>query len=526
MTVPLVVGLDASTSGVKAVVVDPRGRVVAEGRAALGLDNPGPDAWEQDARAWLDGALVALEGALGALDARARAEVRAIAIAHQRETFVVTNERGEPRAPAVVWMDARCRPEVGEVVREVSPEELLRRTGKVPCTTPSLYKIRALLGRIRPELRDGPRSISDVGAFLGRHLAGAHATSRASADPLGLVELSTGDYAADLCELAHVRPTELARLVAPGAPIGPLLPAIVDRLGLGRGTLLVAGAGDGQAAGLGAGVVAEGDAYLNVGTALVSGAASSTPRTSRAFRTLYSAIPGDFVLETDLKGGTFTLDWLADRLLGGGYFEGGSARAATLAALEAQAEAIAPGSDGLLALPYWAGVMNPHWDDDASGALVGLRGDHGPAHVYRAILEGLAFEQRWHFEGVEAAFRSLGRIVGVGGGMRRPLFARIVADALDRPLERSLADETTALGAAMLAAAGAGVHSSVGAAARAMAAPTKPLLPGPAARHCDRVYRAAYRPLYSALAPTLGALAALRELAPSARREGAPAADA
>jgi xylulokinase len=516
MTEPLVVGLDASTSGVKAVVVDPRGRVVAEGRASLALDNPGPDAWEQDARAWLDGALDALAGALGGLDPQARREVRANAIAHQRETFVVTDERGEPRAPAVVWMDARCRPEVGEVVRDVSPEALLRRTGKVPCTTPSLYKLRALVGRIRPDLRQGPRAISDVGAFLVRHLAGEHATSRASADPLGLVELATGEYADDLCALAHVRANELPRLVAPGAPIGPLLPAIADRMGLGHDTLLVAGAGDGQAAGLGAGVIDEGDAYLNIGTALVGGAASSAPRTSRAFRTLHSAIPGEFVLETDLKGGTFTLDWLADRLLGGGCFEGGRARAATLASLEAQAEAIAPGSDGLLALPYWAGVMNPHWDDDASGALVGLRGDHGPAHVYRAILEGLAFEQRWHFEGVEGAFRPLARIVGVGGGMRRPLFARIVVDALGRTLERSLADETTALGAAMLAAAGAGLHASVEDAARAMSAPSEPVVPGPAARHCDRVYRAAYRPLYAALAPTLGALAALREIAPAA----------
>jgi xylulokinase len=248
-------------------------------------------------------------------------------------------------------------------------------------------------------------------------------------------------------------------------------------------------------------------AYLNLGTAIVSGKPSRTYRTDRAFRTLFAAIPGSYLLETDLKGGTFTLDWLADRLLGGGSLAAGKDRDEVLADLEERASQLPPGASGLLALPYWAGVMNPHWDDDASGALVGLRGDHGPEHVYRAILEGIAMEQRLHTEGVEAAAGPIATLIAVGGGARRGLFAQIVADVMGRTLVRPRAAETTALGAAMLATVGAGIHRSALAAAGAMTSRGDTIAPGADQSRYDHLYRSAFAHLYAALAPVLRTLA-------------------
>jgi xylulokinase len=298
--------------------------------------------------------------------------------------------------------------------------------------------------------------------------------------------------------------------VPPATPIAKLKPAIAEAVGLTGGVTLVAGAGDGQAAGLGAGVVDEGSAYLNLGTAVVSGKPSAVYRTSRAYRTLFAAIPGAYLLETDLKGGTFSLDWLADRVLGGGSLSAGRARDALLADLEERATGIAPGAEGLLFLPYLAGVMNPHWDDDATGALLGLRGDHGPEHLYRAILEGIALEQRLHTERVEADAGPIDSLVAVGGGARRGLFAQIVADVMGRRLTRPIAAETTALGAAILAATGAGAYDSVLEAARAMTRTGGTVEPGPDRAGYDRIYREAYSHLYESIAPVLGKLATLR----------------
>jgi xylulokinase len=247
---------------------------------------------------------------------------------------------------------------------------------------------------------------------------------------------------------------------------------------------------------------------MNLGTALVSGVLSAEYFCDRAFRTLYGAIPGTYLLETDLKGGTFTIDWLLER-----WFERSVStdRRPVLGALEAQAREIEPGASGLLLVPYWNGVMNPYWDDDATGIVVGLRGDHGPAHLYRAILEGLAFEQRLHTRAVEQSLgRPIEELVVMGGGTKSELFCQILADVLAKPLVLSGTAEATSLGAAMLAATGAGVFPSIGAALGAMVRFGHRFEPGPASASYDRLH-GVYAGLYPALRASLEQLASIRK---------------
>jgi len=511
MTGPLVLGLDVSTTAAKAIVVDGSGAVLSEGRATFPLENPAPRGWEQDARHWLEAATTSMAAALAGLAPALRDEVASMAIAHQRETFVIADEAGEPMAPAIVWMDGRSTAEVQAVTAEADAAWIHELSGKVPCTTPSLYKIRMLLERLRPDIDRSRASALDVHAYLVRQLTGESATSTASADPLGIMALEARRYDDRLCELARLRPANLPRLCRPGDVIGPLLPAVAARLGLRREVLLVAGAGDGQAAGLGMGVVDEGEAYLNVGTAVVAGVPSKGYRTSRAYRTLISAT-GDYLLEMDLKGGTLTLDWLADRVLGKlgeteQPLEGTAERFDTLARLEREAEALPAGAQGLLALPYWAGVMNPYWDDDAGGALVGLRADHSTAHIYRAICEGLAFEQRLGFELLEASAGKVGSITVTGGAMQRPFLLALFASAMGRPLALSATRETTALGAALLAFPAAGLAKNARDAAKKVAAREPLVLPGPDRDRYSQLFTGAYRGLYAALSGTMRAVA-------------------
>jgi xylulokinase len=150
--------------------------------------------------------------------------------------------------------------------------------------------------------------------------------------------------------------------------------------------------------------------------------------------------------------------------------------------------------------------MNPHWNDDTGGALVGLRADHGPEHLYRAICEGLAFEHRMIFELIERDTRPLQSIVAVGGGAKSPFLLSLFSTVLDRALSLSESDETTALGAAILAAPSAGLAPSVLEAARAMAKVRPGAEPSADAGRYRKIYERAYRGLYTALAPTLGAL--------------------
>jgi xylulokinase len=493
----VVIGVDCSTTACKAIAWDAEGTARSEGRACIELASPERDAWEQDANAWWSAAARAVADCVEGL--AAGADVRALCVTHQRETFVVTDQRGEPLHPALVWMDARCRAQVRSVLERLSFDEIHAISGKPPCITPSLYKLLYLLERV-PQLRQRRPRVLDVHGFVVGRLTGRFATSLASADPLGLIDMRARRWSTQLMALAELEPQQLPELVEPGSAIGLVTAEAAKACGLPEGLPVIAGAGDGQAAGLCAGTVVPGLAYLNLGTAVVSGVLSHEYRVDRAFRTLYAAQPGAYFLETDLQGGTFILTWLARQWLGS-ETRGVSA---ALKELEAEAAKLPPGADGLLLVPYWNGVMNPYWDDDASGAVIGWAGHHGAAHLYRAILEGIAFEQRLHSNGVErAAGREISAFISMGGGSKSDLWCQILADILGRPVERAGTYEATSLGAAILATIAVGIHPNAERASAAMSRTGDRFEPGTAHGAYNRLFTDVYQEIYPRLRASL-----------------------
>ena len=166
------------------------------------------------------------------------------------------------------------------------------------------------------------------------------------------------------------------------------------------------------------------------------------------------------------------------------------------------------GSDGLLLVPYWLGAMNPFWDADASGSVIGWSGIHGPEHFYRAILEGIAFEQRLAVEKVlHSGVGEFEEYRVVGGGSRSPLWCQIFADISGRPVTSLASTESTALGAGMLAAAAAGWFPDCQKAASAMSSPAGRWLPDSQYREIyQRIYTEVYRQLFPAVRPLLDRL--------------------
>jgi xylulokinase len=116
----------------------------------------------------------------------------------------------------------------------------------------------------------------------------------------------------------------------------------------------------------------------------------------------------------------------------------------------------------LILVPYWNSALNPYWDPNARGITIGWTGDHGPLHLFRAILEGIAFELRLHFEGVEAAIGSpIGRLAVMGGGSRSDSWCQIIADVTGKRIQRTQVVDAAALGAGIIAAYGAGCFKSI-----------------------------------------------------------------
>ncbi len=492
-----VIGVDSSTTATKAVVWDRDGNSLAEGRAEFDVNQPQPGFHEQDAEDWWRGLVAAMRGAVRQVDASA---VEAIGMTHQRETFVCLGENDEPLRPAILWMDARATDQVAEF----GSEEVHRISGKPPDTTPAFYKL-LWLKEHEPDVLQRTARVVDVHAFLVHRLTGEWRTTWACADPLGLLDMQAWDWSDRLLGVASLAREQLPELSPPGTVMGELSADAAEALGLPAGLPVVGGAGDGQSAGLGANITEPGRAYLNLGTAVVAGTYSQDYHWDRAFRTLGGPIPETYTLETLTQGGTLTVSWF-------------QARIATLEAhrlqlnlhdldlLEAAATQAGPGARGLLLLPYLAGSQTPYWDSAARGVLFGLADHHGKGDIFRAILEGIAFEQRLQFEGLDETLDHPVRTLhAMGGGSRSALWRQIVADVCRRPLIACREVETTSLGAAIHAAA-LGWYDSLTEAAAAMSGDGAVHEPDEqtAARY-DQLF-SVYREIYPRTQPLFGEL--------------------
>ncbi len=456
----LVIGLDSSTTATKAIAWRRDGTIAGQGRGSIPLLSPAANWYEQDARQWWRSSCVAL---LELFQQVAPADVAAISIANQRETFVSLGPDGDPVRPAIVWLDQRCEEEVGWLAGRVGGDTLHRITGKPPDMAPVAYRIAWMLRREQEQFRR-VAMFADVHAYLAWRLTDLFRTSWASADPLGLFDMERKDWSPEVLAALELSPKHLPQLVRPGTIIGTVSGPAASATGLIPGTPVVAGGGDGQAAGLGVNTLAGGRAYLNLGTAVVSGVYSTEYRIGNAWRTMGSCTGESFYLETSLRAGTFLTDWFRHQVCQASKDDTG-----VLEKLEIEAATVPVGSGGLLTLPYWGAVMTPYWDPRARGCFVGLNGSHRTGHMYRSLLEGISLEQTLVTGMIEdASAVSVSEFIAIGGGATSDLWCQIMADATGKPVRRSRTVEASSLGAAICAAVGAGWFANAAEAAEAM----------------------------------------------------------
>jgi xylulokinase len=505
MTADLVLAVDSSTTATKAIVWDPQGRVVAEGRATYPLLHPAPGFYEQQADAWWTAATAALRDATAQIDPR---HLAALCITHQRETFVLVDAQCRPVRNAILWLDERARAQVAAMDSRFGNARLHQITGKPVAMTPSLYKLLWLQEHEPQSLRHAHK-ILDVHAFLVWHLTGQWKTSWACADPMGLVDIRTWTWSSEVMTALGLDPAQYVELVPPGAIIGEVTDLAARTTGLPAGLPVIAGAGDGQSAGLGTNITRSGMAYLNLGTAVVSGAHSESYVANLSFRTLGSPIAGAYTLETLIRGGTFTVSWFVERFAQDLKHVALSLTPEEL--LEAGARKVPPGALGLMLVPYWNGVTNPYWDNSATGITVGWTGSHRREHFYRAVLEGIAFEQRLGTEGVERALgHPIEEYIVLGGGSKSLLWQQILADVTGKRVTQAGTAEATCLGAAILAAAAVGWYHDVREAASAMTHTGMTHEPHSETQAIyDQLYREVYLDLYPALRRATARLTAL-----------------
>lgn len=503
-TSPLVLGLDSSTTACKAIVWDSHGRSISQGYSALALLTPQPAWHEQPAESWWTSMTEAIRQAVSQVDT---GQLKALCIAHQRETFVPLDEQDCPLINGILWMDERARDLLPDLEQTFGQAEFHRLTGKRLSVNLTIAKI-AWIKQHRPDVFARTCKYVDVHGFLIHHLTGLYRTAWGCADPTGLFDTYNNRWAESLLDQVGIGLEQLPELYPPGAIIGQVTSTAADACGLPVGLPVVAGIGDGQSSGLGVNITSAGDAYLSLGTSVISGTFSDQYVFDPAFRTMTGGVPGTYLLETVQLGGGYTRAWFMEKIAS----QTGRDDTRLEDFYEQAASAVPPGSDGLVAVPYWNSVLGPYWDPLASGIIVGWRGFHQLPHVYRAILEGVAFEQYLGTLGVEKALgQPVKRYIAVGGGSQSDLWCQIIADITNKPVFRATTTEAAALGAGILAASAAGCYATVREAAQEMTHILPQAIEPNAVTHgfYNRLFEEVYRPLFPTLQLYLDRLASI-----------------
>lgn len=464
---------------------------------------PRPGWAEQDPGEWLRALVQTLaEVRL----ATGRRPIRALSFGSQLDGLVATDRRGRALRPALIWSDRRADVECERVAEACDVARLREQTG---CNLDPGH-VAAKIAWVQAHEPDVDRAASRYllpGSWVAYQAAGEVAVDPTNASSTGLLDSSRLQWCDEACAAFAVDPDRLGPVQPSDAALGRVAAWLRDATGLPADTEVVLGAGDEMAAVLGAGMTEPGEVCDVMGTAEPVCAVIGEPaRDAPALVELHPhAAPGRWLLENPgwLSGGAYR--WFRDELGGPEVARAAATGADVYELLNQLARAAPPGAGGVCWVPALAGAMAPEWNARARAGWFGLTAAHGRAHMARALLEGNALALRDVVEAITAAGERLTGLVCVGGGARGDLLLSIRANITGLTVCRPHDVETTARGAAMLAAAGSGIHGSVAAAAQAMAGPrTDPVAPDPELRDLYDALHARHLQLYTALRPLYG----------------------
>jgi len=505
MTADHVLAIDVGTQSVRALVFDPRGSLVGHARVPIEpYASPQPGWAEQDPEIYWR-AIGEACAALWAGGSARTEDVGGVALTTQRGTVVVTDADGRPLRPAIVWLDQRRAenvPRIGGikglafravgVSRTVAAFQADCEANWIRANEPAVW------GRIRRYLL--------LSGWLVHRLTGRFVDSVASQVgyiPFDYKRLAWARPSDWRWTAAPVDPSWLPELVPPTTPLGELTADAAGVSGLRAGTTVIAAAADKACEVLGSGALAPHIGSLSYGTAATINTTQRRYVEAVPLVPPYpAAVPGEYSLEVQVYRGYWLVDWFKRQFGAREVAQADELGIAPEALFDDLVRATEPGSMGLLIQPTWTpGVRIP--GPEAKGAMIGFGDVHTRAHLYRAILEGLAYALREGGERAAARANTPLRELRVsGGGAQSPAAVQLTADIFGLPTGRPHTHETSGLGAAIDGAVGLGIHSSVEAAVADMTRVAETIDPDPA-RHrlYDELYRKVYRRMYERLKP-------------------------
>lgn len=452
-------GIDIGTQGTKAVLFDEAGQCLAQAFEPSCLHRPAPGVVEEDPERQFSTVCSTIKKCVA--QARiGRGEVAGIGIDGQMAGVIGIGRDGRHVTPYDSWLDTRCGPYIKKM-DQAAGERIAAQSGCAPSFNHG-PKILWWM-RERKKVYRTIHAFVQPGGYAAMRLCGLDGggafIDKTYLHFTGFADNPHGAWDSELCRLFDVDESKLPRIVDPQAGVGELTSAAARRCGLRPGVPVVAGCGDTVASFMACGAVQEGIGVDVAGTASVFAATTAAFRADVKERMLAcgrSAVPGLWHPYAYINGGGLNLQWFLRELANAGRTSGRGL--ASLADLDKEAAALEPRGGLPLFIPHLGGRVCPA-QPDLRGAWVGLSWDHGLAHLYRAVLEGVALEYALYRKGLSRLYgdTQIKELRVTGGGESSALWNTLKADALQAPLRRVARSEGAPLGAAMLAGWGVGV---------------------------------------------------------------------
>ncbi len=487
------IGIDGGTESLRAGVFDLRGRPLAFAATPYKTEFPHPAWAEQNPADWWH--------AVGASVRKAVAEagigtdsIVGLSVDTTCCSVVALDDKGAALRPALIWMDVRSAKETEAVLATGDAALKVNSNGAGPVSAEWMIPKALWIARNEPEIFAKAATICEYQDYINYHLTGRMVASINNASARWHYRVSEGGYARSLVEklgiptLADKWPRDMVRL---GETIGGLTARAAAHLGLNPGLPVAQGGADAFMAMVGLGVVKPGALAFITGSSHLHLGLSAKPFHGTGIWGTYedALLPGLHAVEGGQTSTGSVINWFKNLLGEGVSYE----------TLNAEAAALPPGADGLIVQEHFQGNRTPHTDPLSRGAITGLSLKHGRAHIFRAMIEGVAFGS----EAILKAMRANGYVPDefrlCGGATRSELWMQIHADVSGIPLTLTEVADAPALGSAILAAVAAGHYASIEEAVGAMVKVTRRIEPNMAVHEQYKPLFAAYERAYPAL---------------------------
>ena len=421
-------------------------------------------------------------------------EIEALALATTCCTVVALDENGDALRPAIIWMDVRAGKEADAVLATGDPALMVNGAGKGPVSAEWMVPKALWIARNEPKTFERAHTICEYQDYMTMRLTGERAGSLSNVSLRWHFSTDRGGRPDSLIEtlgLDALKEKWPSRIVAAGDVIAPLCRKAADELGLSTSVKVVQGGVDALVGMVGLGVAKPGQLALITGSSHLQFGVTDKPIFAPGMWGAYAdtIYPGRYLVEGGQTSTGSIVAWLG-RLMNGTM---------DLDELNRKAAEVEPGSDGLIVQDHFQGNRTPYTDPLSRGAIIGLTLAHEPHHVFRAIMEGIGFGTRLILDTMaEAGYRSEEITVG-GGASASPLWLQIHADTAGLPVAVPASRDAPSVGAAVLAAKGAGYFDTIDDGIAAMVKPGKRIEPRKRELALYEEIYARYRALYPAL---------------------------